>query len=135
MSAVYPKSKELLLEYFLAGTTPSSVTFCAIGVNNTYTYNASHQTLVSVPGGSITAPEAELESVSILTGGILDADDVLFGDLDNGDEIVATIIYAKWGGGNLLFAYIDESTDDSLPQTVTGNQAQINWNTSGIFKL
>jgi hypothetical protein len=135
MSAIYPLSKQRLMEYFLAGTTPTGVGFYCVAVDSTYTYDAAHENVADITPSAIVAAEQALASETILSGGALDADNVSYTGLTAGNTIDATIVYAKWMGGDLLFAYINDSSDGSLPQLITGTEAQINWNASGIFKL
>lgn len=135
MSAIYPLARQRLLEHLLAGTTPTGVGFFVVGVDSTYVYDAADEVVGDILGSSIVAAEVALTGETVLPGGILDADDVLFTGLDNTDTIDAVIVYAKWSGGSLLFAYIDESTDASLPQPIDGAQGEIHWNASGIFRI
>lgn len=135
MSAVYPKAREILLSHFLAGTTPTGVGFFVLGVDGTYVYDSDHDTLTDIQGSSITIPEAPLIDEAVSEGAILSAANVALTDLANPFDVEALIVYAKWAGGSLLFAYITESSNASLPQIVDGDVAQITWADAGIFKL
>lgn len=133
-SAMYPLCRQRLLEWFSNATTPTGITWCAIGVDDNYAYNASHENVSDVNALAITAPEKELQNTTY-TNGYLNADDVLFDGLDDADEIHAVIVYAKWSGGDLLFAYLDETADGSLPQPIDATRGLISWNDDGIFRI
>lgn len=134
MSAVYPTFREQLLSWALNANPPAGLLFYVIGVDSGYTYNAAHNDLADVPGASITIPEVALASVTI-TGGVVDADNVSLSGLDTADSLDALIIYMKDGAAaSYLAAYIDESADGSIPQTIDSTLGLISWNASGIFR-
>jgi hypothetical protein len=134
MSAVYPKFREKLLEWPLTDTVPAGLAFYCIAVDSSYTYDPAHNDLADVTGGSIVVSEQALASVTYVNG-ILDAANVNLTGLDIADTFDAVIVYMKDGGGtSYLAAYIDESTDGSVPQPIDSTKGVISWNDSGIFR-
>jgi hypothetical protein len=134
MSAVYPKYREQLIAWALAANAPAGLLFYVIGVDATYVYDAAHNDLADVPGAAISIPEQALVSVTYVNG-IVDADNVNVTGLDTADDLDAFIIYLKSGGGaTYLAAYIDESSDGSVPQAIDSTKGVISWHASGIFR-
>lgn len=134
-SAVYPKFGEKLLEWALNQTAPAGLAFYVIAVDETYVPDNAHENLANIPGGAIQVPETALANVTIVDG-IVNADDVDFSGVTIGERLQAAVIYAKDGGGNsYLAAYIDESSDGSIPQDFATTQGRLVWNAVGIFKV
>lgn len=135
MSKVYPLARQRLLEHFLAGTTPAITGFFVIGVSADYVQSDAHEDLSDVNPAHIVLAEQALAGETVLADGILDANDVDLAGLVPPIDLDALIVYAKWGGGELLFAYIDSSSDTSLPQSLSSTEAHYRWNAAGIFRL
>lgn len=135
MSAVYPKIREQLISWAMNQNAPAGLTFYAIGVDTDYTYSAAHVNLSSVAGAAIIAGEKALSGVTYVNG-ILDANDVEWTNLVNGDVLDGFIVYLKSGGGDSwLVCYIDSSADSSIPQTIAGSTGSLRFNASGICKI
>ena len=135
MSAVYPKFREKLIEWALMDTVPAGLAFYMIGVDTDYTYDAAHNDLADVPAGAIIAPEHALDAVTYVNG-IVDAADEAYTGLTLTDNLDAAIIYLKDAALNsYLAAYIDESSDGSMPAVLSSTSATFRWNASGIFKV
>lgn len=135
VSAVYPLARQRVMEWILNGNAPTDAVFYAIGVDDTYVYSESHELIGDVLAGSIVAPAYELVTPTVLTGGYLDAADILYEGLDDTDTIEAIIIYVTFTGGSLLMAFIDQATDGSLPQPIDSTKAAVYFNALGIFRL
>lgn len=134
MSAVYPKFREKLVQWAIAGPPPAGLAFYMIGVDATYVYSAAHVNLANVSAPSILAPEHLLDVVTYVDG-IVDAADEAYTGLTLAAVLDAAIIYLKDGAGaSYLAAYIDSSTDGSMPAALSSTSATFRWNASGIFK-
>lgn len=134
MSAVYPKFRESLLSWALNANPPAGLAFYMIGVDSSYVYDAAHNDLADIAGGDIVMPEHALDSVTIVNG-IVDAADESYTGLTIGHELDAVIIYMKDGAAaSYLAAYIDESSDGSIPQTFDSTSGEVRWHASGIFR-
>lgn len=133
MSAVYPKFREQLLSWALNGAVPVGLTFKVIGVRSTYVYGAAHNDIADVDPAFICIPEASLSGVTILNG-VVDATDADVSGADPPDALDALIIYLSNGVATYLAAYLDGSTDASIPGAIDSTTGTIRWNASGIFK-
>jgi hypothetical protein len=135
MSAVYPNFREQLIDWAINQSAPAGLAFYVIGVDSSYVYSAAHVDLVDVIGGSIQASEQPILNVTYVDG-IINGDDVEFSGLTLAEEITALIVYLKDGiGDSYLAAYIDESTNASLPATIGTSTGLLSWNASGIFRV
>jgi len=134
MSAVYPLFREQLVSWMLNADAPAGIAFYCVGVDSTYTYSAAHSQLVDIGVSPIQIPEQALATVTY-AGGVLDAADVELTGLTPGDGLDAVIIYVKWGAGNRLVAYLDESLDASIPTTISNSEGRIRFGTGGICVL
>lgn len=132
MSGVYIIYREKLLEWAISGSVPANLVVMCCGVDGSYTFSNVHEDLAALDD-SIVAPGVELTGVSTVNG-ILDADDAVFAGLDPGPTIVAAVIYFSYDGGTTLIAYIDESTNSSLPYELLGSDFEFKFNSSGICR-
>lgn len=132
-SHVYPRARVRLLEYLMSLDSPQQAGFYVVGVSAAYVYDAAHEVVADIT--NIVLPEQALANETVLANGILDADDVSWTGLTPPVSVDALVVYAKWTGGSLLFAYIDQTTNASLPQVIDATEANIVWNAAGIFKL
>lgn len=132
---VYPKFAEKLLSWAINANAPAGLDFYFIVVDSSYIYDDSHTSLAAVGGGSIIVPETALAGVTI-TNGVVDATDVTLTGLTIGQTFDATIVYMKDGlGSSYLAAYLDESDDGSVPQTLGSTEGVIRWSDFGIFQV
>jgi hypothetical protein len=124
-------------EQLLARTIPQEAGVYAVGVNEDYVYDESHQDFVVITP-YILLPEQQLSNVSF-TNGILDADDTQWiaaaaGVVDRSLVLKGVIIYFQFEDSGTLLAYIDRATV-GLPQTLTGVNVTARWAANGILKL
>lgn len=134
-SHVYPLCRHVLLQQLKDNVATSSVGFYVIGVSSSYVYDATDINIGDIAGGAIVVPETALVDAGLTSPGILHADNMTITGLTPPIALDALIIYAKWDGGNMLLAYIDQTSNSSLPQTIESNELQIIWDGNGIFKL
>lgn len=132
-SHVYPKSRTHLFQQMLANTATASAGLYIVGVSSGYVYNAAHDNVSDLT--NIVIAEQPLVDVAILASGAIDADDMLITGLTPVINLDALVVYAKWTGGDMLLAYIDQTSNSSLPQSVEDTQLQIVWDALGIFKI
>lgn len=124
----YPKAKEALLK---ADIDLENDTIKAVFVDTAdYTYNAAHDFLDDVAGGSIVGTAQTLGSKTF-TNGVFDAADSTFTAV-TGDPVEAIIIYKDTGvaATSNLIIYID-----GLTTTPNGGNLTISWHASGIAAL
>jgi hypothetical protein len=128
---VYPLA---LAKFLQAGINMSSGSIKAVAVDTAdYAYSATHAALSDIPSGARVGTSSALTNKTF-TGGVFDADDTYFPSV-TGDEFEAIILYIDSGteSTSYLIAYIDTAT--GLPFTPAGNDANISWPASGIFRI
>lgn len=130
-NALYPKAKELALAAGLnlaAGTVKAQLVDLA-----SYTYNAAHQFLSSVPGGARVGSPVTLSNKSI-TNGAFAADPAVFSGLSSAPSIEALVVYVDTGNEatSPLVLFIDTAT--GLPVTAGATGGTVTW-PSGLFSL
>jgi len=133
MSGFYNGIKQALL----SRAVPSAATLCAVGVNDTYVFDATDDALADF-NADILLPEATLSSVTY-TNGILDAADQEWANAGAGISdrsliLTGVILYFKYGSDVWLIAYID-SASAGLPQSLTGVDITAIWDSAGILQL
>lgn len=134
-NAVYPLAKERLLEWAMGSNPPEGgATLCVIGVKDTYSYSAGHETLDDVSGSAIVLPETELDNVT-LDFGVVDADDTDLNDMTIGETLNAFIVYFKWASTTLLLCYMDTPTNATIPQLINTEAGRLEFSASGIFEI
>ena len=127
-SVLYPKFKEALLKADI--DLENDTIKCVFIDSADYTYNAAHDFLDDVAGGSIVGT-AQTLGTKTFTNGVFDAADATFTAV-TGDPVEAIIIYKDSGSAatSNLIAFID-----GLTTTPNGGNLTIAWNASGIFAL
>lgn len=137
MSAVYPKFRENLVTWALNGGGPVTSEFRVRGLNNDYVYSDAHDSLGDVVASTpYVTEEIVLENVTV-TNGILDADNVDFAEQTLGETLQAILVYLWDTTAEVGYpaAYINSSTDATLPQLIEQVSGQIRWNPAGICKF
>lgn len=112
------------------GTTGVYVALIDTGV---YTYSASHQFYSDLSG--IVGTPQEILNKTVSSTGVFDGDDVSFPSV-SGATVEALVFYRKNAGANTtwrLVFYMDTGVTN-LPITPNGNNIDLVFNASGIFK-
>lgn len=133
MSQVYPKLKEQLLSWALLSTGPADVTLQCCGVDETYVYDAAHDTIADL-GDSIVMDRTDFQW-STLTDGNVTGFPVTVSGVTPGPTLAGVVVLMSWAGGTQLCAFIDQSTDASLPQEISSSAFAVQWDELGIFKI
>jgi len=132
MSVLYPSAKAAILTNTL---DVENGDIRALLVTSGYAYNAAHDNLDDVGGGTRVGTAVALASKTV-TSGVFDADDVTFPAL-SGSAVAAVILYLHTGteSTSKLLAYIDVAA--GLPFTPNGADAVIRWSAGAnkIFAL
>lgn len=135
MAFVYPKAKEHMGKgdvKWIAGTIKAILIDTA-----QYTPSTAHEFLSSVPvGARITT--ATLAGKSC-TDGVFRASNTTFANA-SGPTIEGVLIYQEEAGGDgasYLLAFLDQTSDGSLPMTLNGGNIDVEWDSgaNGIYKL
>jgi len=108
--------------------------FKVLLLNDGYVYNSAHVSLDDVDVGFWFTDPVELANCTF-TGGVLDADDVEYTDLQIGETITSVLVYLEDVSGTALIVHLDESVDGSIPHEIQFASGAIQWPTSGIFRL
>ena len=104
-----------------------------------YTFNATHTSLAAVvaAGGTLVSQTGSAATGKSATGGVADADDVLFSAVASGAACQSVVVYRDGASDALrsLIAFFD--TGAGLPVTPTGSDITIVWDSGAnrIFKL
>lgn len=133
MSAVYPTFKTKLLEWALAGASPSSGEFRLALCDAGFAYVTSHESLSDIES-SVTNFDIPLENLTYAAG-LIKADDLTIGDLDASQIIKALVLYVSFDDTTQLVLAITESTDLPLPVTIVDDKLVIVWDSHGICQL
>ena len=125
-NVLYAKAKE----GFLGGAVNwSTDNIKAVLVNSgSYTVDAAnHTNLSQIPGGARIATSAANLSNKTVTGGVADADDVLFSAVSSASIVNALALYKDTGveATSTLIAYLDTGT--GLPITPNGGDITVVW--------
>ena len=117
----YPKGAEKVL----SGAIKFDADTIAVGlVSNAYTFSVDHEFLSSL-GTLVGTPQALTGKV--VTGGVFDADDPVFGAIASGSTIKALAIFKDTGNPSTspLLCYLDEVT--GFPFATNGGEVAIPW--------
>jgi hypothetical protein len=131
-NAIYPKYKEAILQSASDSNMSSGTVKASLIDTGTYTYDGAHDMINDV--GGIVANSAALASKTF-TDGTFDAANTTFTAV-SGATAEAVIIWIDTGVGTTsrLVAYLDTNIT-GLPVTPNGGDINLNWNTTGIFKI
>jgi hypothetical protein len=128
-NVLYPKGKEHMLRGEIAHLTANIRVFLVDAA--TYTYNPTHETLVSVPVGSRIANG--LLSGKVATNGIFDASNLTFVAVAGATaEYLVIVMDSGTEATSWLIAFID--TAIGLPVTPTGGDIVVQWD-DGASKI
>lgn len=133
MSAVYPTFKDKLFDWAKNSTGPANVKLRLCGVTSAYAYDATHNNLADL-GSSIKVTSDEITGAQMING-VLDAGDASFQGQPLGDTLAAYVLYLDWTLGQQLVCFIDESTDGTLPFTVSAPSFGVRFATAGICRI
>jgi hypothetical protein len=134
MSGLYDNARELFLKGDISYDTDDIRVKL---VATAYTPNASTHTTVSDLGANVVATSGALASKTT-TAGVADAADITFTAV-TGAECSYLVAYQHVAGDSTdkLIAYIDQTSDSSLPVTPNGGDINVTWDSGAnkIFKL
>lgn len=133
MSAVYPTLKTKLIEWALAGTSPSTGEFRLALCDAGFAYSPTHTSLSDIES-SVTNFDIELANLTYAKG-LIKADDITIGGLDTSQTIKALILYIAFDAETQLVGAITESIDLPLPVTTVDDKLVIVWDDRGICQL
>ena len=88
-----------------------------------------------IAGGAIVATSGNLATKTV-TAGVIDAADITITAVTSA-TVESILVYKDTGtsGTSPLIAYIDTTSDSSLPFTPNGGDVTISWNASGIVSI
>lgn len=135
-NALYDKGREGILDGSISWMT-GNIKAVLVDAGQ-YTVNlATHANLSDIPTGARVATSGNLASKTA-TGGVADAADTVFTAV-SGPSVEAIVLYNDTGTAtsSRLLAYIDSSSNSTLPVTPNGGDITVQWSTgtSKIFKL
>lgn len=133
MSQIYNTFKDRLWSWAKNSTGPANVKLKMVAINNTYTWDASHNDLADI-GSAVVATSLEI-SGAVMNQGVLDAGDVSFAGITTGPVVAGYVVYLDWTSGTQLVCFIDESTDGSLPYTIASPNFGVRFSSSGICRI
>lgn len=133
---LYPKGRQGFLGGDIAWDTD---TIKLVALDNTYTYDAAHDSLDDIPVGARVATSAALTGKDI-TDGVADADDVTFVAVPLGDTITQLVLVQSTGvdATSRLIAHFDTKSDSTPINVETnGGDIVVTWSNGPlrIFKL
>jgi hypothetical protein len=134
-NALFNSAKELLLTGQLSWMGDD----IRVALVRGYTFNATHDYLddVTGSGATVVATLASGLTGKSATGGVADADDIVFGSVTAGAAIPAVVFYREAASDALraLIAYFDVGS--GLPVTPNGTDVNIVWDNGSnrIFRI
>lgn len=134
-NAVYPTARTAILNYALLNTGGfNAFDVRAVLVTSTYTYNTAHDFYNDLTGTISSAVALTSEAVS---GAFFDSANVTFPSVAGGTTFNAVVLYQHTGTDSTanLLAYIDTTSDASLPVTSNGGDITVNVNAGGWISL
>lgn len=136
MSGIYASLKPRLLSLLVGSGMPGSADLYVVGVDDSYVYDADHATIDDIPVESIVFPPAELLGFT-LNGTTLDAPNIEIGGATVGKQLHGVVVFFSWSNENetALVAFLDQTTNTSLPQEIVTGQLEIRWNDLGICRI
>lgn len=134
MSGIYTSWKERLLGLFMGAGMPGAATLAAVAVNDSYVFDPLHVDIADIPEESVVAGPISLTGVTF-TGNTFDAADVEFESSVIGQVAHAVIVFFVWDVNTQLLAYIDESSNNSLPQNLLTGELSVRWSVFGICRV
>jgi hypothetical protein len=108
-----------------------------VALDNTYTYNAAHDFLDDIGGGSIVATSGNLASKTA-TGGTFDSADISIGSPAPGDTITQFWLYRDSGSAatsELIYYFNEDASAAAISLATDGTAKTVVVNASGWFKV
>lgn len=132
-AAIYPKWKEAVLQNASDSTLDGTVK--VVAVTAAYVYDAAHDFLDDIAGGTRVETFPALASKTYVNGAFDAADIDTTGTVAAGSTITAYIVFIDTGveATSRLVAYLDNLT--GLPVLTNGSSIRLTWNASGIFTI
>lgn len=126
-NALFPKTKQKMLEEFLTGKTLKVAM-----VGSGYVFDAAHEFASDIAAQRVGIDQT-LTGVT-LTNGVFDAANVAFPAVAAGSIVSALVIYVDTGveGTSEILAFIDEGP--GLPSVMNGASVNLNWS-NGAYKI
>lgn len=136
MSAVYPSFKARLMSLLVGAGVPSGADLYVVGVDDSYVYDPDHTTFEDLDVESIVFPPAELIGFT-LDGTTLDAPDIEIGAATVGKTLHGVIILFAWDDEveTALVAYMNQTSNVTLPQQIVTGQLKLFWSDEGICRV
>lgn len=137
-SALYDNALNEFAKGNIAWKASGGSTIKAILIDTAkYTFSATHRFLSEIPSESRVGTPATLVLSDAADGGVCDASDDTFSDLERAPTVEAIALYKDTGeeSTSVLIAYID--TGDGLPTPAMVNSILVKWDNgpNKIFKL
>ena len=97
---------------------------------------ATDEFLSDILIGARKATSGNLATKTV-TAGVIDAADITLTAVASGGTVESIVVYKDTGTAttSTLIAYIDTTSDSSLPFTPNGGDVTISWNASGIVSI
>lgn len=129
----YPTWKGAMWDWALNGP-PAGMTLRLAFCDETFAYNAAHESLADITG--VVYDSFELQNVAFSATGKLTADVLIAAGLAANDIFSALVLYWHWPTGTQLFQYTTESPAAALPIELIDTTLQVRWSlTEGIYQL
>jgi hypothetical protein len=135
-NAWYKPGLDRLLDAYLTGTrTAGTATLKLVGVGVGYVYDSQHSVLADLGANTVTSL-IDLENPDVSDGSI-SSDDLLpaFSGAAPGTVLHGLILVAVFPSQTHLMAFINESTDSSIPVSIGGSDINIRWVEGFVAKL
>jgi hypothetical protein len=115
---------------------PGGADLYVIGVNDSYVYDPTHTTFEDIDVESIVFPPTEILGFT-LNGTTLDAPNTQIGAATVGETLHGIVILFAWDDEveTALVAYLNQTTNSTLPQSIVTGQFELRWNDQGICRL
>ena len=128
----YPKGAQKVL----AGAIDFSADDIKVSmVDNGYTFSATHEFLSDLVANTVGTPQQLANPV--ITGGVLDANDLSFGPVATGPTVRALVIYKDTGSASTspVLCYLDDIA--GFPFPANGSEVNVTWSnaTAKILSL
>lgn len=134
-NTLYPSALDAFANGDIDWNDPGT-TFKVYLLDSSYSYSAAHDFLNDVTG-ILGTPQA-LTGRTILSGGVCDADDVSYPDVNIGETVARIVIAIDTGTPSTSrLIYFADSNNDTTPIARAGDGSAIPlvWTGSGVFRL
>lgn len=124
------------LKALLLCQVPDDAVLYACAVDEGYAFNPTHSSGDDL-GDTVVLEARELQNV-VITGGLVDADDIRYTRPDlTGSVLAGIVVFYGWesdsGGSQLLAFFGDGGT--TIPQTLANGDLILQWDSQGIFAI